>query len=129
MLAETGARIAAANPSTIEDIRGRGEPLAQFSEKMAADIADLRRFLFAKVYTHPAIVQKMTEAQHVLRELYAYFAEHPEEMHLEPERDAEIADPVARLRAVGDFVAGMTDMFALKTHDALFGNGRRVRRL
>ena len=120
VLAETRARIAAANPSTIEDIRGCREPLAQFSETMAADITDLRRFLFAKVYKHPAIVRKMTEAQHVLRELYAYFAEHPEDMNLEPGREAEIADPIARQRAVGDFVAGMTDMFALKKHAALF---------
>ena len=120
VLAETRARIADARPSTIEDIRGGHEPLAQFSEKMAADIADLRRFLFAKVYKNPAIVRKMTEAQRILRELYDHFAEHPEEMNLEPGREAEIADPVARQRAVGDFVAGMTDMFALKRHAALF---------
>ena len=72
----------------------------------------------------------MTEAQRILRELYDYFAEHPEEMNLEPGREAEIADPVARQRAVGDFVAGMTDMFALKKHAALFGaaEGRQIRR-
>jgi dGTPase len=120
VLAETRARITNARPSTIEDIRGGREPLAQFSEKMAADIADLRRFLFAKVYKNPAIVRKMTEAQRILRELYDHFAGHPEEMNLEPGREAEIADPIARQRAVGDFVAGMTDMFALKRHAALF---------
>ena len=86
---------------------------------MAADIVSLRRFLFAKVYKNPAIVRKMTDAQRVLRELYDYFAEHPEAMHLEAGREAEMEDPVARQRAVGDFVAGMTDMFALK-------NSRRV---
>ena len=120
VLAETRARIADARPFTIEDIRRGKIPLAQFSEEMAADITDLRRFLFAKVYKNPAIVRKMTEAQRILRELYDYFAEHPEEMNLEPGREAEIADPVARQRAVGDFVAGMTDMFALKRHAALF---------
>ena len=129
VLAETEARIANAKPSTIEDIRRYGEPLAQFSEKMAAEIADLRRFLFAKVYKNAAIVRKMTEAQRVLRELYDYFAVHPEDMNLETGRKAEIADPIARQRAVGDFVAGMTDMFALKKHAALFGaaEGRQIR--
>jgi dGTPase len=129
VLAETETRIANAKPSTIEDIRRYGEPLAQFSEKMAAEIADLRRFLFAKVYKNTAIVRKMTEAQHVLRELYHYFAKHPEAMNLETGREAEIADPIARQRAVGDFVAGMTDMFALKKHAALFGaaQGRQIR--
>jgi dGTPase len=121
VLAETRARIGDAKPSTIEDVRGGRESLVQFSDKMAADIAVLRRFLFAKVYKHPAIVQKMTEAQRVLRELYGYFAQHPEDMHLEPGREAEIADPITRQRTVGDFVAGMTDMFALQKHAALFG--------
>ena len=83
VLAETEARIANARPSTIENIRRDGIPLAQFSEEMAADIADLRRFLFAKVYKNPAIVRKMTEAQRILRELYDYFAQHPEEMNFE----------------------------------------------
>ena len=129
VLAETEAQIANTKPSTIEDIRRYGEPLAQFSEKMAAEIADLRRFLFAKVYKNAAIVRKMTEAQRVLRELYDYFAVHPEDMNLETGRKAEIADPIARQRAVGDFVAGMTDMFALKKHAALFGaaEGRQIR--
>ena len=128
VLVETEARIANAKPSTIEDIRRYGEPLAQFSEKMAAEIADLRRFLFAKVYKNAAIVRKMTEAQRVLRELYDYFTEHPEDMNLETGRKAEIADPIARQRAVGDFVAGMTDMFALKKHAALLGaaEGRQI---
>ncbi len=121
VLAETGLRIADAKPSTIEDIRGLDAPLAQFSERMAANIAELRRFLFAKVYKHPAIVGKMTDAQAVLRQLYDYFAQHPEAMHLEPATEAEMTDPVARQRIVGDFVAGMTDMFALKTHSELFG--------
>jgi dGTPase len=129
VLAETETRIADAKPSTIEDIRRYGEPLAQFSEKMAAEIADLRRFLFAKVYKNAAIVRKMTEAQRVLRELYDYFAGHPEDMNLETGRKAEIADPIAKQRAVGDFVAGMTDMFALKKHAELFGapEGRQIR--
>lgn len=119
VLAETKSRLADANPSTIEDIRGLRAPLAQFSERMAADIAGLRRFLFAKVYKNPAIVQKMTEAQRILRELYAHFVKHPEAMHLEPGREAESTDQVTRQRAAGDFVAGMTDMFALKTHAEL----------
>ena len=121
VLCETKARIADAKPSSIENVRVWRAPLAQFSEQMATDIAELRRFLFAKVYKHPAIVTKMTEAQAVLRDLYAHFVEHPDEMHLEPQRDADLQDPAARQRAAGDFVAGMTDMFALKTHAALFG--------
>ncbi len=53
VLAETKGRIADAKPATIDDVRALSAPLAQFSEKMTADISELRRFLFAKVYKHP----------------------------------------------------------------------------
>jgi dGTPase len=123
VLAETRARIAEAKPRSIEDVRGLSAPLADFSETMAASVAELRRFLFAKVYKHPAIAEKMTNAQAVLRALYDYFSAHPDEMHAEAGHGTAIpADPVERQRAVGDFVAGMTDMFALKTHAKLFGS-------
>ncbi|MGO9473158.1 MAG: deoxyguanosinetriphosphate triphosphohydrolase [Rhodomicrobium sp.] len=122
VLAETRARIAAAKPSCIECVRGQGAPLAEFSAGMAADIAALRRFLFAKVYRHPAIEEKMANAQAMLRALYEYFSAHPDAMHLDAGLAAAIArDPAGRQRAVGDFVAGMTDMFALKTHARVFG--------
>ncbi len=121
VLAETRARIAEAKPSSIEDVRALHAPLADFSKGMARDISELRRFLFAKVYRHPAIMEKMANAQAMLRELYNYFSAHPEAMHADASLDAVTADPVARQRAVGDFVAGMTDMFALKTHARVFG--------
>ncbi|MBI4724198.1 MAG: deoxyguanosinetriphosphate triphosphohydrolase [Rhodomicrobium sp.] len=121
VLGETRARIADAKPSSIGDVRTLRMPLANFSEKMAASIAELRRFLFAKVYRHPAITEKMANAQAMLRALYDYFSAHPEEMHLEAGLHSPTeGDAIERQRAVGDFVAGMTDMFALKTHAALF---------
>ncbi len=125
VLAETRARVAEAKPRSIDDIRGLSAPLADFSETMAGSIAELRRFLFAKVYKHRAIAEKMANAQAMLRGLYDYFSAHPDEMHAEAGLSAAIpADPVERQRAVGDFVAGMTDMFALKTHARLFGTSQ-----
>jgi dGTPase len=125
VLAETRARIAAAKPSSIEDVRRQDAPLAAFSAAMTAEIAELRRLLFAKVYRHPAIAEKMARAQAMLRALYAHFSAHPEEMHLEAGSSAAIAsDPAGCQRAVGDFVAGMTDMFAIKTYEAIFGGVR-----
>ena len=122
VLAETGARIADAKPRNIEDVRRWRAPLAGFSEKLAAEISGLRRFLFAKLYRHPSIAGKMADAQAMLRSLHGYFSAHPEQMHLDPGLAAAIAgDPVERQRAVGDFVAGMTDMFAIKTHARVFG--------
>jgi dGTPase len=122
VLAGTRARIADAKPRSIDDVRALRAPLAEYSENMAASIAELRRFLFARVYRHPAITGKMANAQTMLRALYDHFSAHPEEMHIEAGLSAAVSsDPIERQRAVGDFVAGMTDMFALKTHAALFG--------
>jgi dGTPase len=121
VLAETRGRIAAAGPRSIDDVRALNAPLADFSKGMAGDIAGLRRFLFAKVYHHPSIMEKMASAQAMLRELYDYFCAHPEAMGEDAGLSAaSAADEAGRLRAVGDFVAGMTDMFALKTHVAIF---------
>jgi len=119
VLAETRKRIAAAAPLSIDDARAAPAPLAGFSDDMAAGIAELRRFLFARVYKHPDIVKKMTEAQAILRELYDHFAANPAEMNLEATRVASLSDDTARLRAAGDFVAGMTDMFAIKAYAAM----------
>src|SRR5262249_4842708 len=122
VLTKTRAQIAEAKPGSIEDVRQLKAPLAGFSDGMTAEIAELRRFLFAKVYRHPAIVEKMADAQAMLLALYEHFSAYPEDMHLEAASSAAVAgDPAGRRRAVGDFVAGMTDMFAIKTYAKVFG--------
>jgi dGTPase len=121
---EARARIAAAAPRTIGDVRAMKAPLVDFSPAMAADIASLRSFLMERVYRHPAIEEKMANAQAMLRELYDYFSAHPDAMSADAGLSVAYAagDAAGRQRAVGDFVAGMTDMFALKTHAAIFGS-------
>ncbi len=123
VLAASRARIEAAAPRSSGDVRALKAPLADFSAAMAADIAGLRSFLMERVYRHPAITEKMANAQAMLRELYDYFSAHPEAMHADAELWPAFAagDAAGRQRAVGDFVAGMTDMYALKTHAAIFG--------
>jgi dGTPase len=121
VLSETRRRVQDVNPKTIDSVRSAKEPMAQFSEKMAASIAELRRFLFASVYRHPEIADKMASAQKILLKLYNHLSAHPEEMHLGTGAASLTGDPVEKQRAVGDFVAGMTDMFALQTYRRLFG--------
>jgi dGTPase len=125
---EASARIADAAPRRVDDVRALKAPLVDFSPDMAAAIAELRGFLMERVYKHPAIAEKMANAQAMLRELYDYFSAHPEAMSADAGLSAADAggDAAARQRAVGDFVAGMTDMFAIKTHAAIFG-ARAVR--
>jgi dGTPase len=122
VLAETRSRIAEAKPETAASVRELKTPLCAFSAGMVQNIAELRQFLFAKVYGNPQISQKMEDAQRVLRALYDYYLAHPETMHAGAPREDIPGDAVERQRAVGDFVAGMTDMFALKTYAAVFGS-------
>ncbi len=123
--AEACKRIAGAAPRKADDVRALKAPLVDFSPAMAAEVAELRGFLMERVYHHPSIVEKMANAQSMLRELYDYFSEHPDAMSADAGLSVAFAagDAAARQRAVGDFVAGMTDMFALKTHAAIFGGG------
>ncbi len=121
---EALARIAAAAPRSIADVRALKAPLIDFSPAMFAAISELRSFLMQRVYRHKAIEEKMANAQAMLRELYDYFCAHPDAMSADAGLGAALAarDSAARQRAVGDFIAGMTDMFAIKTHAAIFGS-------
>jgi dGTPase len=81
----------------------------------------LKRFLFANLYRHPAVTETTDRARDVVRVLFAIYLDRPAEM------SDEFQQAVDRPRAVADYIAGMTDRFALKEHQrltghALFGN-------
>jgi dGTPase len=86
-----------------------------FSDDMRQQGAQLKRFLFAHLYRHPQVVQTTDLAQHVVRELFDAYAAAPSEM------PPDFAGRDDRQRAVADYVAGMTDRFALREHFRLTG--------
>lgn len=90
-------------------------PLVQFSEGMRAQSTVLKRFLFAQLYRHPQVVQTTGRAQEAVRDLFAAYA--MGELTL-PDHYAARED---RHRAVADYIAGMTDRFAMREHDRLTG--------
>ncbi len=63
----------------------------------------------------------MRSAQKIVMQLYEYFSQHPDEIPSDMHKGAQAADPIAKQRIAGDFVAGMTDRFALQTYVKLFG--------
>ena len=119
LLAETQARIAWIGVETIEDVRGAGQALVGFSEGMAAEERALKRLLYAKLYNAPQLQPVRQEAQRVVANLAgAYLSD----AGLLPEgwtRDCVSAEAAAR--HVGDYLAGMTDRFAIKRHEELIG--------
>jgi dGTPase len=119
VLDETARRLAGAEVETIDDVRGVGRPLSGFSAAMAAEEAVLKRFLHARMYNAPPVTAVRDRAQGVVAGLFAAYRDDPGRLPagwLEPE-----ADELATLRAIGDFIAGMTDRYAVRQYRELVG--------
>lgn len=124
-LVENGRRrIEAHAPDTIEAVRRHRNPLIAFSEPMQQRHRALKSFLFDNVYQHYRVHRMAQKAQRVVRELFdAFFADirllPPQARHRAETRQAELGDR-ARARAVADYIAGMTDRFALLEHERIY---------
>ena len=101
-------------PADAEAVR-RGPPLVAFDEAMRLAAGELKRFLFQALYRHAQVQHSTERARQVVRELFAAYVQRPEQM------PAEHAAPPQRERAVADYIAGMTDRFALREHQRLTG--------
>ncbi len=114
VIAATRAAIDAAAPADADAARRLG-PLVRFGEDMRAQSTALKRFLFAQLYRHPQVVETTARGQQVVRELFATYLDAPDEL------PPEFAGSADRPRAVADYIAGMTDRFALREHERLTG--------
>jgi dGTPase len=118
VLAETKGRVAEARVETIDDVRSARQPLAGFSEAVSRQERDLKRFLHARLYDLPELKPVRIEAERVVANLAAAYRDDPS---LLPDRWQHGGDTLERLRTIGDFVAGMTDRFAIARHEELVG--------
>jgi dGTPase len=119
VLAETARRVFDAGVQTIDDVRAAGRPLAGFSETLATEERELKRFLYARLYDLPELKPVRVEAERVVGNLAAAYRNDPK---LLPESWQRGGDKVRQLRTIGDFVAGMTDRFAIARHEELVGS-------
>lgn len=119
VLEETRRRLAGSGVETVQDVRSAGRPLAGFSPAMAADEAALKSFLHARMYNAPAVTAVRDRAQAVVAGLFAAYREDPS--RLPPEWLPADPGEVAMLRSIGDFIAGMTDRYAVRRHRELVG--------
>ncbi len=117
LLAETRRRIAGLD--TPGDARRAGAASVAFSAPMAEAERRLKAFLHARMYEAPPVLAVKAEAQLLLAALFAAYREDP--ARLPPEWRPASLDPVIRLRAIGDFIAGMTDRYAIGRHRELVG--------
>jgi len=94
--------------------------MVAFSEGMLADLGGLRRFLFERVYRHYRVNRIRSQARRILAEMFDLFVAEPELLPPEWQARAAGVDPARRARAVCDYIAGMTDRFAIDEHRRLF---------
>lgn len=116
-------RLADTAPRNVEELRGAGRPMVRFSDVLFADLKEIRAFLFSRMYRAPSVVEMRSRVTRVVEELFPLYMARPELLPEEWMQDVEAArDEVARARLVADYIAGMTDRFALQQHGELIGN-------
>jgi dGTPase len=118
VLADTERRVAEAGVETVDDVRAAGRPLAGFSDELAAQERELKHFLYARLYDLPELRPVRTEAERVVANLAAAYRADP---RLLPDGWHRGGDQLQQLRTIGDFIAGMTDRFAIARHEELVG--------
>ena len=117
LIETTRSRTEDSGVQTVEDIRLQPHRLAGFSPAVAKLNGDLKRFLFARLYSQPTIVEDRDRSVAALDALFTFYLEHPERM---PPQHAELAQRQPRHRVICDYIAGMTDHFLLRQcHDLL----------
>tara|TARA_Y100001935_G_C17089394_1_gene400388 strand:- start:30 stop:659 length:630 start_codon:yes stop_codon:yes gene_type:complete len=120
ILAETANRLQKIRPVDPEDIMNAEQPIVSFSKELTPKIQQLRKFLFAKMYRHYKVNRMASKAKRVISELFNLFMEEPivlpdEWRYLDKE---DLKNNQARL--ISDYIAGMTDRYALLEYDRLF---------
>ncbi|MBA4206886.1 deoxyguanosinetriphosphate triphosphohydrolase [Pannonibacter phragmitetus] len=113
-------RLRELQPKSAEDIRNAGHPVVDFSAEMSKAEKEVKRFLFARMYRHPDVLSVRKLVARITRELFAHYMATPADMPREWAAGAADLAPEARARRVCDFIAGMTDRYAIEEHRRLF---------
>jgi dGTPase len=116
LIEASGRRLAAAGLASVAAVRARSSHLVGFSQQVQADKADLQNFLQVNLYSHPRVVEASERAQRILAGLFRAYREDPARL---PTHVVARFDEEGEARAVGDYIAGMTDRFALAEHARL----------
>jgi dGTPase len=120
VLFETAGRIEAAGVSSPEGVREARKQLVGFSAGFAVAERALKAFLFDRVYRHEEVMRPVRAAERTVLELFGSYFEEPQRMPVEWNRDLDKADAFPTARRAADYIAGMTDRYALAEHSRMF---------
>ncbi len=118
LVEETRQRLRSAAPRSIDDVRAAA-PLVAFSAPMRAQVDELKSFLHDHLYRHFQVMRMTAKAKRIVRELFTAFLDEPRLLPPEHRLRAAADGP----RAIADYVAGMTDRYAVKEHRRMFAVG------
>ena len=121
LIEETRRRIDAAKPESIDDVREAGEPLVSMSDAMYEQHLSLKKFLNKHLYRHEKKLAMTRKVQVIVQELFTAYTEDVKNMPEEFAKAAISDDGSTRARIVADYIAGMTDRYAISAHEALTG--------
>jgi dGTPase len=122
VFSEARRRLELAQPKSVDDVRNHGEALITFPAGVAQAEAEIKSFLKVRMYRHPRVMRVMGEAEQILFDLFARYQKSPSDLPAEwlPPDGGNTETESARARRIGNFIAGMTDRFALTEHQRLF---------
>jgi dGTPase len=127
VLAESARRLDAIGARSAADIRDAAGPVVAFSPAMAATDAAIKAFLLPRMYRHERVMRIMRDAERLVGDLFARYSAEPEVLPEEWRHGLDDGDAGQRARHIADFIAGMTDRFALTEHARLFDSTPELR--
>ncbi|MTI15855.1 deoxyguanosinetriphosphate triphosphohydrolase [Rhodobacteraceae bacterium RKSG542] len=120
VIGESMRRIASLNPKSPDDIREANGAVVAFSPKMGGQEKELKRFLFANLYRHPDVLEVREKVASIVKDLFNCYFSKPSNMPSPWGEGLEGQEPAVIARRVCDFIAGMTDRYAIDEHARLF---------
>jgi dGTPase len=117
---ETARRLAVLGPRSADEVRLAASPVAGFSPRVGEADRTIKDFLKARMYRHRRVMRVMDEAAGVVRDLLMHFDAHPDDLPPEWRQGLDELGTASRARRIADFIAGMTDRYALAEHRRLF---------
>lgn len=124
VLEETQSRLNDLNAQSADDVRNAGAPMVAFSDEMRKKVNDLRAFLFERMYRHYTINRMHLKVERIVTDLFTAFTKSytvlPDNWQERVKEAGGIENERARARIVSDYIAGMTDRYAIREHERLF---------
>jgi dGTPase len=127
VIAESSRRVAMLKPRSATEVRAAPRPVVGFSPNMEKADRDIKGFLYPRMYRHDRVMRVMADAERVVRDLFAHYTARPDDLPAEWGERLAVTDTSARPRRIGDYIAGMTDRYALIEHARYFKDTPELR--